>query len=139
MIGLLLAAIGTASILLIGELLWKDKIIKGENARKLIHIIACFYAAFWPFFMDRYQIVILSGIFVLAIIVCKKLHIFNSMNGSRRKTYGEICFALSIGAMALIFKEVLYLYDCHVTYGAGRWFCGNCGSSFGKRSQKLLF
>ena len=139
MIGLLLAAIGTASILLIGELLWKDKIIKGENARKLIHIIVASYAAFWPFFMDRYQIVILSGIFVLAIIVCKKLHIFNSMNGSRRKTYGEICFALSIGAMALIFKDdyIYMIAMLHMALADG--FAAIVGVHLAKEAKNFYF
>jgi hypothetical protein len=31
MIGFLLAAIGTAAILLIGQLLWQDKLLKGER------------------------------------------------------------------------------------------------------------
>jgi dolichol kinase len=109
MVGFILAAVGTASVLLIGELLWKDNILKGEKARKFTHIIVASYAAFWPFFVGRLWIVVLSGIFALAIIVCKRLHVFNSMNGARRATYGEIFFALSIGMMALIFENH-YIY-----------------------------
>jgi dolichol kinase len=105
MIGFLLAAIGTAAILLIGQLLWQDKLLKGESARKFIHITVASYAAFWPYFVDRWWIVILSGLLVLALLTIKKLKIFKSMTEVKRATYGEICFALGIGVLALVFKN----------------------------------
>jgi dolichol kinase len=139
MIGFLLAAIGTASILLIGELLWKDKLLKGENARKFTHIIVASYAAFWPFFVTRFWIAVLSGGLVVGVLVCKKVKLFNSINGFKRVTYGEVWFALSIGIMALIFKNN-YIYMIallHMALADG--FAAIVGIHLAKEAKNFYF
>jgi dolichol kinase len=139
MIGFLLAAIGTAALLLIGQLLWRDKLLKGESARKFIHITVASYAAFWPYFVDRWWIVILSAIFVLALLVIKKLKIFKSMTTVKRATCGEICFALSIGALALVFGNN-YIYTIallHMALADG--FAAIVGVNMAKRAKNFYY
>lgn len=139
MIGFLLAAIGTAAVLLIGEILWKDKLIKGENARKLIHIIVATYAAFWPFFVGRAYIVILSLAFIVVLVVTKKQKIFKSINGVSRVTYGEIWYALSIGVLALLFKSD-YIYMVAVLHMAlADGFAAVVGVNMAKQAKNFYY
>ena len=105
MVGMLLAGAGTAAILCIGEWLWQKKILKGEYARKFVHITAATFAVTWPLFISRPGIALLSVIFAAALVTVKKLKLFRSVHAVRRATYGEIWYAISIGLMALIFQD----------------------------------
>jgi dolichol kinase len=139
MLGFLLAAIGTGAILLIGEILWQDKLIKGENARKFIHIGVATYAAFWPFFVGRWWIVGLSGLFVLVVLACKRIKIFNSMNRVRRTTYGEICYGLSVGILALAFQDnyIYMIAMLHMALADG--FAAVVGVHLAKEAKNFYF
>ena len=105
MIGMIIAAAGTAVILLLGEYLWRKRILKGEFARKFVHVLAATFAAFWPLFVPRVYIVFLSLVFIAVLIIVKRLKLFKSIHSVQRATYGEIWYALSIGAMAVLFKD----------------------------------
>ncbi|HUD81351.1 MAG TPA: hypothetical protein VMR08_01845, partial [Patescibacteria group bacterium] len=137
--GMLFAASGTAALLLIGEWLWRKKITKGEIARKFVHITAATFAAFWPLFMNRNDIVILSLLFVAALVVIKKLHIFNSLHSVQRATYGEIWYAISIGVIALVFKDdVIYaIAILHLALADG--FAAVIGAGLAKRARNFRF
>jgi phytol kinase len=139
MVGLFLAAAGTALILLVGEKLWQNKTLKGESARKFIHIAAATYAAFWPYFVTRRDIALLSLVFILALIIIKRLKIFKSMRSVRRTTYGEIWYALSIGLLALVFKDnVIYTVAVlHMALADG--FAAVVGISLAKNAKNFRF
>ena len=139
MIGFILAAIGTAAILFIGEILWQDKLIKGENARKFIHIGVATYAAFWPFFVCRWWIAGLSALFVLVLLACKKIKIFNSIKGAKRATYGEVCYALSIGILALVFQDnyIYMIAMLHMALADG--FAAVVGVHLAKEARNFYF
>jgi phytol kinase len=137
--GMLLAAAGTAAILLTGEWLWRKHILKGEFARKFVHITAASFAAFWPLFMGRISIALLSLIFVAALIIIKQLHIFKSLHSVQRATYGEIWYAISIGIIALVFKDdVIYaIAILHMALADG--FAAVVGAGLAKRAKNFHF
>lgn len=109
MIGLMLAAAGTASALLLGEWLWQKRILKGEYARKFVHITVATFAAFWPLLVTRPQIVFLNFVFICALIVIKKLGLFKSIQSAKRASYGEIWYAIGISLCAILFQDnVIY-------------------------------
>ena len=105
MYGMVIAIVGTGLILLLGELLWKKRKLKGEYARKFVHILTATFAAFWPLIMNRYQIVIISLLFIFVVIGVKKLKLFKSLRSIRRATYGEIWYAVGIGLTAVLFQS----------------------------------
>jgi dolichol kinase len=105
MLPMLFAVAGTAVILLASEYLCQKRILKGEFARKFVHIITATFAAFWPLFLSFPQIAILSVLFVVVLVIVKKLNLFTSLKSARRATYGEIWYAVGIGASALIFQD----------------------------------
>lgn len=139
MLGFLIAACGMAAILLVGELLWRKKIMKGENARKFVHILAAAYAAFWPYFVERPYILLLSLVFVAALIAIKKLHIFNSIQGVKRATYGEVLFALSIGLSAVLIRDnaIYTIALLHLALADG--LAAIVGIGMAKRAKNFIF
>jgi dolichol kinase len=139
MLGFLFAAAGTAAILIIGELLWRAKIFRGENARKFIHIATATYAAFWPFFVERYYIAGLSLVFILALLTVKRLKIFKSIRAVKRSSYGEIWYAVSIGALALVFKQnyVFMIAVLHLALADG--FAAIIGKYMAKKAVNFNF
>ena len=107
MLNILIAVLGVALILMSGEFLWKKRILKGEFARKYVHILCASYVAFWPYFLPRLQIVILGLLFIVVLVVVKKLKLFKSIRAVQRANYGEIWYALGICIAALVFGSNL--------------------------------
>ncbi|MCA9350373.1 hypothetical protein KC874_01630, partial [Candidatus Saccharibacteria bacterium] len=105
MINILFALSGIGLFLVLGEVLWNKKILKGEYARKFVHILSATYVAFWPLFITNLQIIILSLIFILALVATKKLKLFRSIRSIKRASYGEIWYALGIATSALLFSD----------------------------------
>lgn len=137
--GMLLASAGTAAILIVGEILWQKRILKGEFARKFVHILAATYAAFWPLFMTRASIALLSLIFIVVLITVKQLNIFKSIRSIRRVTYGEVWYALSIGVMALLFKNdfIYAIAVLHMALADG--FAAVVGVGLEKKARNFNF
>jgi phytol kinase len=129
----------TASILLLGEFLWRKHILKGEFARKFIHISAASVAAFWPYFISRYYIVALSLFFVVSLFAIKKLKLFKSLHSIQRATYGEIWYALSIGIIALVFQDdIIYtIAVLHMALADG--FAAVVGVGLNHKAGKFRF
>ena len=139
MYGTLIAIAGTGLILLAGELLWKKKILKGEYARKFVHILTASFAAFWPTFMSRNYIVLLSVLFMVVLVVAKKLQIFNSIRGVRRTSYGELLYALAIGLCAILFtvKGMYAIAVLHIALADG--FAAIIGITMSHRASRFKF
>lgn len=139
MFGILIASAGTGILLVLGELLWKNKILKGEYARKFVHITTATFAAFWPFFMTRQQIAAMSLLFVLVLAVVKQLNMFKSIRSIQRTTYGELWYALGIGACALLFKDnsMYAIAVLHMALADG--FAAIVGVSMANKAKKFRY
>lgn len=136
---ILLAVFGTGVILLSGEYLWQKEILKGEFARKYVHIGCATFAAFWPLFLSRNQIVFMSLLFVIVLVAVKQLNIFGSLRGIRRTTYGELWYAMGIGACAVLFaNDAIYaIAVLHMALADG--FAAVVGVGLGKKAKKFKF
>ncbi len=139
MLGILLAAAGTGLILISGEILWRKKILKGEYARKFVHITSATFAAFWPLFMSRTAIAAMSLIFVAVLVAVKQLKLFKSLRSVRRATYGEMWYALGIGICALLFTSdaVYAVAILHMALADG--FAAIVGVGLGKKANKFTY
>lgn len=139
MYGILIAIVGTGLILLIGELLWKKRKLKGEYARKFVHILTASFAAFWPLFVSRAGIVLISVLFIATIIAVKKLNLFKSLRSIRRATYGEVWYAIGIGVSAVLFQSnaIYAVAILHMALADG--FAAIVGVSFSKRANRFKY
>jgi len=89
-------------ILVINELWWRKRNVHGELSRKFVHVTVGTYVAFWPFYLSWHQIELLSIAFFLVVALSKYLKLFQAIHSVQRPTWGEICFAISVGLIALI-------------------------------------
>lgn len=105
MMHLLLAVLPVGVVLLLSEYLWRKKVLKGELARKFIHILAGAYIAFWPLYLPLDGIFILGCAALVFLIYSRFLPIFHAVYAVKRRTYGEIFFALAIVLCALLATE----------------------------------
>lgn len=115
------------------------KILKGEFARKFVHITSATFAAFWPLFMTRTEIATLSLIFVVVLVVVKQLNLFKSLRSVQRATYGEIWYALCIGVCALLFSSnaIYAIAILHMALADG--FAAIVGVGMGKKANKFIY
>lgn len=104
---LLLAILGVFIILVASEFLWRKKIIRGETARKFVHILVGSFVAFWPYFLSWQQIQLMSLAFLVVVIISWQKNIFHAVHQVQRKTWGELFFPIGIGLSAVIAPEPL--------------------------------
>lgn len=98
-----LAPVGV--ILVLSEYLWRKKIVKGERARKFIHILAGIHMAFWAHYVPADGIVILGGIALTILLYSRQSRLFTAIYQVKRRTYGEILFAVALIVTAVLAKE----------------------------------
>lgn len=131
----LLATLSTIGlVLVISEILLQEKVLRGEVARKFVHILAGSFIASWAFFLDVRQIQILSAVLLCGVLVSKYLKIFRSVHGVTRKTWGEAFFAVSIG-LCITLSSSPWVYAAailHMSLADG--LAAVIGTKFGRRN-----
>ena len=90
------------TLLMGSELWWRRHNMHEEFSRKFLHITIGTFVAFWPFFLSWGQIELLSIAFLLVAGVSKYLNLFQAIRSVQRPTWGELFFALAVGAIALV-------------------------------------
>lgn len=138
MINLLLAFSGIGFFLLLGELLWRKKILKGEYARKFVHITSATFVAFWPIFLTRFEIIMMSLAFIAVLVISKKFHLFMSIRTVKRATYGEIWYALGIAFSALIFTRPEVFSLAILTMALADGLAAITGISLNKKAGQFM-
>ena len=96
----ILAVLAVFVVLMINEALWRKRKAHGEFSRKFVHVTVGCFVAFWPFFLTWRQIELLSLAFLLVVSSSRILGLFQAIRSVQRPTWGEACFALSVGIVA---------------------------------------
>lgn len=96
MINALIAAAGVAGILIASELLWRMSSLRGEFARKFVHIIAGSYIAFLPFWVSYGWIMLLAVGFIIANILNRATSIFHAIHATKRRSWGDLLLSVGI-------------------------------------------
>ncbi len=105
MLKLLIALLPVGLVLLISEALWRKGVVKGERARKFIHILAGMWMAFWPHYIPLEVIFLLSLVGFNVLIYSRTTGLIHAIYAVKRRTYGELFFALSMAFCALLTRE----------------------------------
>lgn len=138
-----LAPIGV--ILFMSEYLWRKKVLKGEKARKFIHILAGSWIAFWPLYLPFDGIFILGCVALTLLIYSRITRLFHAIYAVKRKTYGDILFAVGIIICAFLAKAdwvftvsilFLALADGGAALIGKHWGVKNEYLVFGKKALK---
>jgi len=140
MIDLLLATLPIFAMLLIVELIWRSGRLHAEYSRKVIHILTGSYVAFWPYFIERKQILLLVAALFLTILLSRSLQLFRSIHQVKRTTFGDLLFPLALAVAALVAESdiIFTAVVLHMSLADGlaavigtRWGKGNAYSVFG--------
>lgn len=135
MIELAVAVIPLGMLLVVSEILWRARVLRGEAARKMLHIVIGSYVACWLYFLTFREIQFLSLMMLIGVTISHRYHIFHAIYDVKRKTWGDIFYALGLGLTAVIAKEpwVFALAVLHMSVADG--LAGLIGVNYGKKNQ----
>jgi dolichol kinase len=126
-------------LLVLSEVLWRAGVVRGETARKLLHIIIGTFVAFWPFLMGLRTVQFISVAFLIVIIISRRFHIFHAIHNARREAWGEIFFAISIGLIPFITSSRLVFAAAVLHMSLADGLAGLIGTRFGNRTRFTIF
>jgi len=132
----LIYSLGAIFVLLLAvELLWKTKKIDSEISRKIVHIAAGSFIAFWPFFMSWAMIQLLSLALFIVVYLSHHFGVFKAIHGVKRSTNGELLYPVGIGIIALMQPPdwVFAAAMLHLAIGDG--LAAIIGVKYGKNNQ----
>lgn len=133
----ILTGLGGVILLLACESIIHLLRLKGENARKLVHIVIAIYAATWALYLDSTVIALISVILVSVVVIVQKYPILQSLKTINRVTYGEIWYPLGIGLSAILFANP-YIYAIAVLHmGLADGLAAVVGVGMGKEAKKF--
>jgi dolichol kinase len=135
-----LVAVGPLFFLLIfSELLWRTRLLRGEPARKCLHIIIGSYVASWPYFMTFEHIQWLGIAMLVGVVLSHKFHIFHAITDVKRHSWGDILYAVGMLLAATLAQApwVFALAILHMSIADG--LAGLVGSHYGKSNQYTVF
>lgn len=133
MLAMFIVSVTVFWLILIGEYIARLFPKYPEFTRKFVHITVGSFVAFWPLILTWNQILIMSVAFVLVVSVSKYFHIFSSIHGIKRATWGEVYFGAVVGIIALVTQDgwVYMAALLHMSLADG--FAAVLGMRYGKK------
>lgn len=105
-IGNIVAGILMAGVpLLVFEAISRQYKISPEITRKAVHVLTSVVIAYMTFFLNLDEIAIISVLFLIFFVATRKRHLWKSLFQIKRKSYGEITFAVGVILAALIAQD----------------------------------
>lgn len=135
---LLIALVGVLAILALSELLWRMSAVRGEDARKFVHISVGTFVAFWPYFLTWHEIQLMSLAFFVVVLISLRANIFHAIHNVKRKTWGELCFPIGIGLSALIMPPPIIFTAAILHLSLADGFAAIIGKRFGMLHQYTI-
>lgn len=133
MVSMIIVAVTVFWLILIGEYLARLFPKYPEFTRKFVHISVGSFVAFWPLILSWNQIVLMSLGFVVVVSISKYFHIFTSIHGIKRATWGEVYFGAVVGIIALVTQDgwIYMAALLHMSLADG--FAAVIGMRYGKK------
>lgn len=138
MLNALYACLVIVLILAFSEVLLRNKIIKGEGARKFVHIFAGSTIAFLPFFVSYNWIAILGLAFIAVNLVNRYTSLFNAIHTIKRRSYGDILFGASVAVCAVLNIPEWIFATAILQVSISDGLAGLIGVKYGRNPYKIL-
>ncbi len=139
MIAVFLSLVAIFLILVASEVLWNRKKLKGELARKFVHMTVGTFVAFWPFYMSFRSIQLISLAFLAVVIAARYFKVFAAVHTVERQTWGDLLFAVGIGLAATLTKSNWIFMAAILNMSLADGLAGIIGKQFGKgNNYKVL-
>ena len=133
------ASVGLVFLLLVfSEFYWRRHKVHGELSRKFVHITVGTFVAVWPFFLTWRQILFLSAAFLVVIIISKYYKIFQAIHSVTRPTWGEIYFAIAVGATSLITHNKFLFAAALLHMSLADGLAAIVGNRYGRNNSYLV-
>lgn len=131
---------GIFVLLVITELLYKRKILKGEYHRKFLHITAGSFIAFWPWLVGWGTLQILATVMLGVIVINRYFPVFNYY-GRRlgRTTFGDIFLSLAILICALYSHNKVFFALAILEVALADGLAAVVGIAYGKQWGYKVF
>lgn len=126
-------------LLVLSEYLWRRERLRGERARKLIHVAAGVFIAFWPWFMPFRTIQLISLVMIVVILLSRKFNIFQGIHGVRRHTIGDVLFPVAVGLIASLAASKWVFAAALLHLGLADGMAAVVGDRLGKKNRYKLF
>lgn len=136
-----IACLATISaILAVAEVLWRKKILKGENQRKFVHISIGTFAAFWPWLISWEAIQLLGLLMTAGVLINRHwtyLHYLGNIRITRN--YGDVFLPIAIVVASLVTTNKIFfaIAILHVSLADG--LAAVVGKNFGKHWKYKVF
>jgi phytol kinase len=118
---------------------WRRHVMHSEFSRKSVHITVGSFVAAWPFFLEWWQITTLSLAFLVAIGISLKLNVFQAIHSVQRPTWGEVFFAVAVGACALITHDKWVYAAALLQMSLADGMAAVIGTRYGHSQKYLMF
>jgi phytol kinase len=136
---ILLTILAVLMLILIGEFWWRRQQLETEFTRKFVHITVGSFVAFWPFFLSWHEIRLLSVAFLVVVAASKYLRLFRAIHSVQRPTWGELYFAVAVGAVTFITHNKWVYAAALLQMSLADGFAAVIGTRYGQRFRYMVF
>ncbi len=136
---LILAIVPILLVLVVSEYLWRSELVRGERARKFVHILAGCWVAFWPWLMTMDMIALVGVGAIVVQYADRRLKIFHSTIDVPRRSLGDLLFPAGVAVTALIATDnwVFAVVVLHLALADG--LAAVIGQLFGQNNHYQIF
>lgn len=128
-----------AALVILAELLWRSKLVRGEVGRKLVHIGAGSLIAFWPYFLNWQTIGGLGIAGVIVVLVARRMRFWHVGYDVKRAGWGELFFPLSVAITAALQPPALVFTAGFLTLAWADGLAALTGKYFTKKGRYLVY
>ena len=125
-------------IVLSGQFLYQRRYMRGEYARKFIHMALAAWVATWRIFLSQSMVVGLAIFMAVIVVILKRFKLFKAMPAVRRTTYGELSYAVAIGLTAAFFQAPELYALAIINLGFADGLAAVIGTRYGKKKRKVF-
>jgi phytol kinase len=128
------------ALLVIAEILWQKKILRGEDQRKFVHISVGVFLAFLPWFVSRQATEWIGILMMLVVLLNRQRPTLNFIGHFRHKNdWGDVLLAGGVVVAALLTGEKIFFTIAILHLALADGLAGLIGAKFGKNWQYRVF
>jgi phytol kinase len=121
--------------LLASEFAWRKNIVRKEWGRKIIHVVVGIQVAFWPWLLSFKEIGYITLLFVVVVVISRRLKLFKAILDIDRTSAGDVLFAVGIAAAAFLTNDKLIFCIAILHMAIADALAALMGRKFGKKTR----
>ncbi|HSX17959.1 MAG TPA: hypothetical protein VLE51_01215 [Candidatus Saccharimonadales bacterium] len=130
---------GIFFLLVISEILGRQKNLRGDPQRKFVHITAGVFIAFWPWLIS-WRSIEWIGVAMLAIVLLNhRVKLVDFHSKIKRDTYGDIFFALAVILIPLITNQKIFFALTILIMSLADGLASLVGQRYGQKWRYKVF